>query len=212
MTMDTPDFFAAVPRIRLYDPLAAFLGAAAGGVLEYGYVDAVKLAGHSCPTVASAYWLTRQALRALYGDDLPERGAVRVELAADIGDGVAGVVANVASLLAGAAGMGGFKGLGGRFDRRHLLAFAADIPLELRYSRVDGRGRVDAAARLDQVPASPDLAPLLQRCLAGIADASERREFGRLWQDRVRRLLLEHAEDPAVFVVRESCAQGRAGP
>ena len=63
MTMDTPDFFAAVPCIRLRDPLAA-----------------------------------------------------------DIGDGVAGVVANVASLLTGAARMGGFKGLGERFDRRTLLA------------------------------------------------------------------------------------------
>jgi len=204
MTTDTPDFFAAVPRIRLRDPLADFLGAAAGGILEYCYVDAVRLAGHSCPTVASAYWLTRQALRALYGDDLPERGEVRVELAADIGDGVAGVVANVASLLTGAAGMGGFKGIGGRFDRRNLLVFAADIPLELRFSCVDGRGQVDAAARVDQVPASPELGRLLQRCLAGIANACERREFGRLWQDRVRRLLLEHGEDPAVFVVRES--------
>ena len=204
MTTDIPDFFAAVPRIRLRDPLADFLGAAAGGILEYGYVDAVKLAGHSCPTVGSAYWLTRQALRALYGDDLPERGAVRVALAADIADGVAGVVANVASLLTGAAGMGGFKGLGERFDRRNLLVFAADIPLELRFSCVDGRGQVDAAARIDRVPANPELGRLLQRCLAGIADASERREFGRLWHDRVRRLLLEHGEDPAVFVVRES--------
>ena len=202
--MDTPDFFATVPGIRLRDPLADFLGAAAGGVLEYGYVDAVKLAGHSCPTVASTYWLTRQALRALYRDDLPERGAVRVELAADIGDGVAGVVANVASLLTGAAGVGGFKGLGGRFDRRNLLVFAAQVPLELRYSRMDGRGQIDAGARMDRVPASPELGPLLQRCVAGIADASERRELGRLWQDRVRRLLLEHAEDPDVFVVRES--------
>mgnify|MGYP001088974107 CR=1 FL=1 len=202
--MDTPDFFATVPGIRLRDPLADFLGAAAGGVLEYGYVDAVKLAGHSCPTVASTYWLTRQALRALYRDDLPERGAVRVELAADIGDGVTGVVANVASLLTGAAGVGGFKGLGGRFDRRNLLVFAAQVPLELRYSRMDGRGQIDAVARVDRVPASPELGPLLQRCVAGIADASERRELGRLWQDRVRRLLLEHAEDPDVFVVRES--------
>lgn len=204
MTMETPDFFAAVPRIRLRDPLAAFLGAAAGGVLEYAYVDAVKLAGHSCPTVASAYWLTRQALCALYGDDLPERGAVRVDLAADIGDGVAGVVANVASLLTGAAGVGGFKGLGGRFERRNLLHFATNVPLELRYSRLDGRGQVDAAARVNRVPASPELGPLLQRCLADAADATERRELGRLWQDWVRRLLLEHAEDPEVFVVRES--------
>jgi hypothetical protein len=204
MTMETPDFFAAGPGIQLYDPLAAFLGAAAGGILEYGYVDAVKLAGHSCPTVASAYWLTRQALRALYGDDLPERGAVRVEVAVDIGDGVAGVVANAASLLTGAASVGGFKGLGGRFDRRNLLVFAAQVPLELRFSRIDGRGQIDAAARVDRVPASPELGPLLQRCLAGIADASERRELGRLWKDRVRRLLLEQGEDPAVSVVRES--------
>jgi len=146
----------------------------------------------------------RPALRALYRDDLPERGAVRVELAADIGDGVAGVVANVASLLTGAAGVGGFRGLGGRLDRRNLLVFAAQVPLELRYSRVDGRGQIDAAARVDRVPASPELGPLLQRCLAGIADASERREFGRLWQDRVRRLLLDHGEDPEVFVLRKN--------
>jgi hypothetical protein len=82
--------------------------------------------------------------------------------------------------------------------------FAADIPLEVRFSCVDGKGQVDAAARVDQVPASPELGRLLQRCLAGIASVCERREFGRLWQDRVRRLLLEHGEDPAVFVVRES--------
>ena len=76
--MHYPEFFDAVPRIRLRDPLAEFLGAFEGGVIEYAYLDAVRLAGHSCPTVASAYWLTRQALRALYGDALPERGGVRV--------------------------------------------------------------------------------------------------------------------------------------
>ena len=78
--MAFPEFFDAVPRIRVRDPLAQFLGAAAEGVFEYGYVDAVKLAGHSCPTVAAAYLLTRAALRALYPDALPERGGVRVEL------------------------------------------------------------------------------------------------------------------------------------
>ena len=75
------------------------------------------------------------------------------------------------------------------------------LVLALRITRA---GDATAAARVDRVPASPELGPLLQRGLAGIADACERREFGRLWQDRVRRLLLEHGEDPAVFVVRES--------
>lgn len=52
--MNYPDFFDAVPRISLYDPLAEFLGATEQGILQYGYFDAVPLAGHSCQTVAAA--------------------------------------------------------------------------------------------------------------------------------------------------------------
>ena len=44
-----PGFFAACwPSVA--DPLAALLGAAEDGRLEYHYADAVRLAGHSCPT------------------------------------------------------------------------------------------------------------------------------------------------------------------
>ena len=49
----------------MHDRLAEFLGAADGGVIEYRYVDAVKLAGHSCPTVAGAYLLTSKVLSGL---------------------------------------------------------------------------------------------------------------------------------------------------
>lgn len=202
--MKTPDFFAAIPCIRLRDPLADFLGACDGGLVEYSYLDAVKLAGHSCPTVASAYWLTRQALRELYGEALPERGGLRVEFATAAADGVSGVIANVVSLLTGAAGEGGFKGLAGRYARRALLAFSADIPLEIRYTRLDGHGQVDAAAYPARVPADPATGPLMQRCLAGLADADEMRRFGELWQERVRRLLLEHGDDPEVFKIRRA--------
>lgn len=45
--MKYPDFFDDVPRIRLHDPLAGFLGAVEDGIIEYAYVDAVKLAGYS---------------------------------------------------------------------------------------------------------------------------------------------------------------------
>jgi len=112
---------------------------------------------------------------------------VRVALAADIADGIAGGGANVASLLTGAAGMGGFKGLGERYDRRNLLVFAADIPLELRFSRIDGRGQSmppRASTGCRPTPSSAAAAALPGR----IADAPERREFGRLWQERVCRL------------------------
>ncbi|QDX82974.1 hypothetical protein B9N43_12815 [Denitratisoma sp. DHT3] len=200
--MEYPAFFDAVPGIRLRDPLAAFLGAAEDGLVDYGYLDAVKLAGHSCPTVAAAYWMTVRALRALYPGQTPERGGVRVSFADPLDAGVVGVTAAVVTLLTGAAGAGGFKGLAGNFVRRDLLAFGAELPLEIRYTRVDGGGQVDVGADLRQVPADPDTFPLLQRCLAGQADTAEQMRFGELWQDRVRRILLEHGEDERVFVVR----------
>jgi hypothetical protein len=102
----------------------------------------------------------------------------------------------------GATGNGGFKGLAGRFSRRNLLAFEAGIPLDIRFARRDGRGRVDAKADLRHVPAAPEMNELMQRCLSGAANAQEAVRFGELWQDRVRRILLEHGDDPAVFVLR----------
>ena len=49
--MEYPEFFNDVPGIVVCDPLAGFLGATKDGLIEYRYIDAVKLAGHSCPTV-----------------------------------------------------------------------------------------------------------------------------------------------------------------
>lgn len=110
--MRTPAFFDDVAPIRVADPLAALLGAAEGGHLEYHYLDAVKLAGHSCPTVAGAWLMTRTALARLYPDGAPQRG-LRVELRQAVDEGVAGVIASVAGLITGAANEGGFKGLAG---------------------------------------------------------------------------------------------------
>jgi hypothetical protein len=204
--MQFPSFFDQVPRLQMRDPLAAFLGAAENGVIEYSYLDAVKLAGHSCPTVASAYWLTHRSLSVLYGEALPERGAIRVELAEGPRDGVAGVVANVVSLLTGAAGETGFKGLGGRFERRALLSFDAGLPRMLRFTRLDNGAQVDAVAHLHAVPADSELPRLMQRCVGGVADAAEAHRFGMLWQERVRRILLEHGDDPEVFDIRRVAA------
>lgn len=200
--MHTPSFFDDVPRLRLRDPLAEFLGACADGVIEYAYLDAVKLAGHSCPTVAGAYGLTRRALAALYGDELPERGGVRVDFRDQRTGGVTGVIANVVSLLTGAAGDTGFKGIAGRFERRGLLDFGADTPLDLRFTRTDTGAAVDAATNLREVPADREMPALMQRALAGEASEEERQRFGLLWQERVRRILLDHADDENVFVVR----------
>ncbi|WP_313951876.1 hypothetical protein [Accumulibacter sp.] len=76
--MTFPGFFAAVPTIAVRDHLAEFLGAAEGGLIEYGYAGAVKLAAHSCPTVAGSYLLCSRVLKALYPEQIPLRGEIRV--------------------------------------------------------------------------------------------------------------------------------------
>jgi hypothetical protein len=79
--MAFPAFFAQAPRVALHDPLAQLLGASDDGLIEYGYEDAVRLAGHSCPTVAGAWLMTVRALRALYPDTPPRRGDIEVTFA-----------------------------------------------------------------------------------------------------------------------------------
>lgn len=200
--MTYPAFFDAVPTLTLHDPLADLLGAASDGLMTYGYTDAVRLAGHSCPTVAGAYLMTLKALGRLFPDCPPERGGIRVELRAGLADGVAGVIASVASLLTGAAGEGGFKGLGGRFSRQNLLRFVAGIDAEIRFTRLDSGAGVSASYHPEVVPALPDMQALMPNILSGTATKEEAAEFGRLWQGRVRLILIDHFDDPELVVLR----------
>lgn len=200
--MKYPDFYDKAPSLCMRDPLAEFLGAMEGGVIEYRYVDAVKLAGHSCPTVASAWLLTIRALEALYPNEPPERGAVRVDIQEDSLSGVTGVIANVVALLTGATQETGFKGLAGRFDRRRLLYFNARIDEDMRFTRKDNGAAVDVASHLENIPRSMRMAELMSACIEGKASADEQREFGQLWQDRVRLMLVDHAQDPHMIEVR----------
>jgi hypothetical protein len=44
----------------------------------------------------------------------------------------------------------------------------------------------------------------MARVVGGTADAQERETFGQLWQERVRGILVDHAQDPQLVVVREA--------
>jgi hypothetical protein len=202
--MKHPVFFDEVPKISLYDPLAEFLGATEDGILEYGYVDAVRLAGHSCPTVASAYWSAYKALDFLYPEAIPVRGDIRVDFRQDSTSGVAGVIANVISMLTGAMSDNGFKGIGGRFDRRDRQFFSVEMQGEMRFTRLDSNQAVLMKTNLQRVPASPRLPGLMASCIANTASPSEIAEFRQLWQARVRSILLEHGDDPEVFVITQA--------
>lgn len=201
--MSHPAFFDAVARVTLYDPLAEFLGAADGGRIEYGYLDVVKLAGHSCPTVAGAYLMTLKALDRLYPGAIAERGGVRVDMGMPQAEGVTGVIAAVIGMLTGAAGEGGFKGLAGRFSRRKLLAFGAGTGAEVRFTRLDTGASIAVAYHPEIVPSPPELQGLLPKMLGGTASDAERATFGRLWQLRVKSILIDHADDPALVVCRD---------
>ena len=200
--MAFPEFFARIPAITLRDPLAELLGAAEGGLIEYRFADAVRLAGHSCPTVAGAWLMTVRALRALYGDEMPVRGDISVALHENVEDGVAGVIASIATLLTGAAGAGGFKGLGGRFGRRQLLNFGIAGVGGIRLTRRDNGRSADCIVQLQRVPGDPRLGELLPAVVQGIATPQQAALFAALWQDRLRRILVDHAEHPELVDIR----------
>lgn len=148
--------------------------------------------------------MTRAALGALYPSAFPERGGIRAELREDELAGVTGVVANVASLLTGAMHDTGFKGIGGRVDRRKPLFFGVDVPGQMRFTRTDTDVSVNVSARLDRMPADPRIPLLLPHCLADTASADEETLFQSLWQDRGRILLVERADDPDLIVVQNA--------
>lgn len=150
--MRYPEFFGAAPVITMRDPLAEFLGAMQDGLMEYRYANVVALAGHSCPTVAAAFLMTRAALNALYPDEVPRRGDIRVAVSGAQYQGTVGVTANVAGLITGAAGDGGFKGIGGHFKRCELLAFDAELNAEMSFTRADSGACVEVSADLSPVP------------------------------------------------------------
>ncbi|MDP2880173.1 MAG: hypothetical protein Q8N89_01155 [Azonexus sp.] len=200
--MAFPEFFSRVPTITLRDPLAELLGAAEGGLIEYGFADAVKLAGHSCPTVAGAWLTSVRALRALYGDEIPVRGNIAVALHESIDTGVAGVIASVATLLSGAAGDGGFKGLGGQHVRRGLLKFGVSGNVGMTFTRLDTNATVNGKFQPNLISADPRLGELLPAVVHGTASPAEKKLFGELWQDRVKHILIDHGDDPAVVELR----------
>ena len=203
--MNYPDFFSKAPTITLRDPLAAFLGVSKSGVMTYAYADAVKLAGHSCATVAGAYLMVRNGLSHLYDGEMPERGGVEVYMRDSRDRGTTGVIAAVATLLTGAAPETGFGGIGAhrRFTRRDLLHFDAPIDGLLALRRCDNGRGVVLDLETAVVPASTEMQILLPRVMAGQADEDEQAHFAALWQARVEQMLVKHADDPDLVQIRE---------
>ena len=188
--MNYPSFFDRVEPISLQDPLSNFLGAFVDGKLEITYLDCVKLAGHSCPTVAGAYLMALKGLKSLYPDTLPQRGFVKVEMREGETHGVTGVVCNVIAFIAGAGGAGGFKGLQGKMSRNNLISFDADITREVRLTRIDTGASIEIDYDPSSIPPSAEMQPLMGKMMQQKASKEEKKAFGALWQERVEKILL----------------------
>jgi len=183
--MKYPSFFDNVETIRLQDNLSAFLGSVEGGNVEFSYLDVVKAAGHSCPTVAGAYLVTLAGLKALYQDETPIRGEIFVSFKETAAEGVAGVIGNVITQITGATTTSGFKGIGGKFARHSLMEFEADTKASVRFKRLDTGATVDVTYDPSGVKGDPRQQEIMQRLMQGMATPADNAEFGSMWQKRV---------------------------
>ena len=199
--MTYPTFFNEVETIDMIDPLSNVLGAFEGGELTFNYLDVVKSAGHSCPTVAGAYLMTLKALKALYPHEKPIRGNIKVAFKEPMEEGVAGVIGNVISHLTGATDKSGFKGLNGKFARHSLMEFNAGLHSSARFSRVDTGVSVDVYYNPNVVPPLPDMQPLMQKVMGGVAEPEDIKAFGIFWQERVERILINNNDNTEMLRV-----------
>lgn len=193
--MKYPDFFDQIETIKLQDDLASFLGAFDKGMVEFSYLDVVKSAGHSCPTVAGAYLMCLYGLKALYKNEIPKRGEIQARFKEDAMEGVAGVIGNVVSQITGATVTSGFKGIAGNFVRHGLMSFKQNIRSSIKLQRADNGESVEIVYDPSGIAPNPMVMEIMGKFKSGaeLSDA-EKSTFGKLWQERVEKIF-NHADD-----------------
>jgi len=183
--MKYPDFFNTIETIILKDPLSEFLGVFENGLVEFNYLDIVKSAGHSCPTVAGAYLLALEGLTALYTNEIPTRGEIFVSFQEDSRDGVAGVIAAVLSQITGATELLGFKGINGNFSRINLMKFNDALNSSIKLQRLDTGKTIELIYNPSSIEQNPQIPQLMQKMAKKEITQEEKILFGKLWQERV---------------------------
>ena len=207
------EFFGEVKPLRMIEPLAETLGAfqEEGTVLSYTFADAVKLAGHACPTVAGAFLACRKALERLYPSETPVRGEISITVYGEPDEGTYGVMAQVFSLLTGAAPLTGFRGLGPKFKRKDLLTFSPRKPdpkgLCFEFKRLDQGKSVLVKFYPQQISLPADKAKrmgeLLEKVIWDAAREEEKREFREIWTGKVKDMLVEEKDIDRWLTVEE---------
>jgi hypothetical protein len=182
--MEYRSFFDEIESIVLRDELSKFLGVNNTGMIEITYLDIVKMAGHSCATVAGAYLMALKGLRTLYIEEIPQRGEIKVEIKNSPTENNAGVVGSILSNITGATTDYGFGGIpGGTFNRRGLLFYNVPIDTEVRLTRLDTKKQIGMNYRPGKV-VNPG--QILMSAIGPDATPEDKRTFPTRFQEMVK--------------------------
>jgi hypothetical protein len=188
--MNYPKFYDKVEHIILQDNLSGFLGSSEGGIVDFSYLDMVKVAGHSCVVISGAYLMTLKGLKALYGTEISQRGEIKVEIKDKLTDGNTGVFGQVYSNITGATVNTGFGGIGPHFNRRNLLFYGVDMEANVRFTRLDTGKSVNVFYYPMKVVSPGDI---MQMAIGADATEESKREFPIQWQKMVE-TIFDNAE------------------
>ncbi len=202
------DYFAKVQPISMCDPLTSVLGAVEDDeLIHYSYTDCIKVAGHACPSVSTAFQLTKIALKELYGEEIPVRGNLKVRFGGDREMGANGPIGQIIQFLTGASIETGFHGLGGNYSRFNLFEYDETLNdgpgLTVEFKRIDTGEIISVQADPSMIPLTPGeqrYASYMPGVIQGTATAEEREKFYLFWHGKNRKILLE--DHPGVFTVK----------
>ena len=180
--MKYPKFYDKIEPITLKDELSAFLGSSEEGIIDISYLDIVKMAGHSCATVAGIYLMAKKGLKELFGSELPKRGEIKVELQASLEEGNTGVFGQVFSNITGATTNTGFTGVNGKYNRRNLLFYNTDIQSVVRFTRLDTNKSVEVNYNPKKVVIPGEI---MQSAIGPNATEESKKTFPKRWQEMV---------------------------
>ena len=201
-------FFGDVEPIAMRDSLASTLGAIDDDEpIYYSYQDCVKLAGHACASVSSAFRLTQLALKELYGDETPVRGNIEVRFAGGREAGANGPIGQVIQFITGAAIETGFHGLGGKHARANLFEYDENYGdghgILVEFTRIDTGEKVEVRANPSMIPMTDEeqsYSEYMPGVIHGSATPEEREKFYLYWQGKNKKILLE--DHPKAFTVK----------
>lgn len=201
--MKFPTYYDKIAKIKLFDPLAEVLGSSDDGTFEFCFADAVRFAGHGCPTVGGAYLMTYFGLKALYNDEVPTRGMIEVHLNQAKEQGTTGVVAAVVGSIIGASDEGGFKGLGGQFFRNNLIKFSQSFLGSLKFVRIDTREHIIVDYNPQIISGDPMTGFLLEKILRNVATNEEKQKFTALWNKRLEAIMVDEFFNPQLIGIKK---------